>query len=171
VDGLTSLLEIISRPIFTSIPTWRLFAHHRWTSISQMVMMCVLPCNFERGSCQYTWLSDLTCKDSSSVLDCHSKYQKAFWLEDWIGWAANDVGYPSYFWFIYDSNETIVFPLCNEVLNYCTSIAGQKRFCWFPPRLHLKVRRSQEIENCKDDLGTLNDNLQRQSIWIKQGRN
>ncbi len=52
VDGLTSLLEIKSRPIFTSIPTGRLLAHHRWTSISQMVMMCVLPCHWHRHCLQ-----------------------------------------------------------------------------------------------------------------------
>ena len=105
VVGLTFLLEIIGRLIFTSIPTWRLLAHQKWTSITQMVMICVFPSplhlhciywiyhrgscswlvwkgNHERGGCQCTQQNDSTGKNGSSVLDCHLKYQNAFCLEE-----------------------------------------------------------------------------------------
>jgi hypothetical protein len=65
--------------------------------------------------------------------------------------------------FIYDANETIAFPLCNEALNCSTSTSLVKSdFVDFRRGYILKYEGTKKIENCKDDLATLKDNLLRQ---------
>jgi hypothetical protein len=67
--------------------------------------------------------------------------------------------------FIYDANETIALPLCDEAMNYCTStLLVKSDFVDFCRGYIGQVRRNQEIEIGKNDLATLNDTLLKESI-------
>jgi hypothetical protein len=66
--------------------------------------------------------------------------------------------------FIYDANETIALPICDEALNYCTStLLVKSDFVDFRRGYILKYEGTKKSIG-KNDLATLNDTLLRRSI-------
>ena len=49
--------------------------------------------------------------------------------------------------FVYDANELVALPLCQDALDYCTSTAEVKSsFCWIPSWIFPSVQRNKKTE-------------------------